>query len=256
MKSDRRRRWSGLCGLMIIIFGACTPAATVSPAKMEIESRQAIVVRAADWNASTAVLQAYEREAGGSSWVAVGKKIPVVIGRNGMGWGAGLHRGGDVKSGPVKREGDGRSPAGIFLLGSAFGDDPAEMTSWIRIPYQQMTSAHRCVDDARSSSYNRIVDAGRVKPDWSSCEEMRRKDDLYRLGIVVDHNANPVIPGRGSCIFLHVLSGSSQGTAGCTAMDREDLEMLLLWLVPEARPVLVQLPEEEYARLRERWDLP
>jgi len=254
MKNDWKRKWCGLYGLLMIFSCAGAPAVNVPPAKMA--SRQAIVVKTAGWNASEAVLQAYERESEYSSWVAVGRKIPVVAGRNGMGWGDGLHQAGDAKSGPVKREGDGRAPAGIFRLGSAFGYDRAEMTSWIRIPYKQMTAAHRCVNDVHSIYYNRIVDAGQVRPDWSSSEEMLRRDNLYHLGIVVDHNVDPVASGRGSCIFLHVWEGPARGTSGCTAMDKEDLELLLLWLLPEAGPVLVQLPEAEYAKIRDVWGLP
>jgi len=254
MENDLRRRWRVIYGLLMIFFSACAPALTVPPVKME--SRQAIVVRTADWNVSAAVLQAYEKEVESSSWVAVGKKIPAVVGRNGLGWGAGLHPRADEKSGPAKKEGDGKAPAGIFRLGSAFGYDPSEMTGWIRIPYQQMTATQQCVDDVQSIYYNRIVDAGQVEADWSSYEEMRRKDDLYRWGIVVDYNVDPVVTGRGSCIFLHVWEGPAQGTAGCTAMDTEDIKMLLRWLNPEAGPVLVQLPEEEYARLRDALNLP
>jgi len=254
METDLRWRWLGISGLLLISLIACPAVTTVYPAK--IEPRQAIVVRTADWDASAAVLQAYEGGEKGSSWVAVGKKIPAVVGRNGLGWGAGLQPGGNAKSGPEKKEGDGKAPAGIFRLGFAFGYEPAERTEWIRIPYRQLTAAHQCVDDASSSHYNRIVDAGQVEADWSSYEEMRRKDDLYRWGIVVDYNVDPVVTGRGSCIFLHVWEGPAQGTAGCTAMDTEDIKMLLRWLNPEAGPVLVQLPEEEYARLRDALNLP
>jgi D-alanyl-D-alanine dipeptidase len=112
------------------------------------------------------------------------------------------------------------------------------------------------VDDSRSLYYNRIVDATLVRPDWSSSEEMLRKDMLYRFGIVIEHNVNPVIAGRGSCIFLHIWEGAKNGTSGCTAISVEDMEMLLLWLIPEAKPILVQLPDEEYTRVRKAWDLP
>ncbi len=243
-----------ISGLLIFILCSCTPAVTVP--SLKIDSNQAVVVKTADWNTSVAVLQAYERETKDSSWVAVGKKIPAVIGRNGLGWGSGLHPMAEVKSGPIKKEGDEKAPAGVFRLSSAFGYDPVEMNAWLRMPYRQLTSASRCVDDSLSSQYNRIVDANLVKQDWSSSEEMLRKDILYRLGIVIDHNANPVMAGEGSCIFLHIWGGAMKGTSGCTAVSSEDLEMLLLWLIPEAKPILVQLPEEEYLRVRIAWDLP
>jgi len=254
MENKHRQRGIVLFGLLLIFWSARATVATESPANLD--PRQAVVVRTADWNASAAVLQAYERGAKGSSWVAVGKKIPAVVGRNGLGWGVGLHPRAAEKSGPVKKEGDGKAPAGIFRLRSAFGYDPAASTEEIRIPYQQMTATHQCVDDMHSIYYNRIVDAGQVKPNWSSYEEMRRKDDLYRFGVVVDHNLHPVVAGRGSCIFLHTWERPVQGTSGCTAMEMDDLKRLLRWLNPDARPVLVQLPEEEYARLREAWNLP
>ena len=254
MKNDRKRWWSEMYILLMLFLSGCAPAITASPAK--IEARQAVVVKTADWNASTAVLQAYEKEREGSFWVAVGKKIPVVIGRNGLGWGVGLHQRVGAKSGPIKKEGDEKSPAGVFLISSAFGYDPPEMMTWVRIPYQQATANHQCVDDVHSTYYNRIVDVGKVKPDWSSSEAMLRNDHLYHIGATVDHNTHPVVRGSGSCIFLHAWEGPAKGTSGCTAMDSEDLEMLILWLVPEAKPVLIQLPEEEYAFMQESLGLP
>jgi D-alanyl-D-alanine dipeptidase len=64
------------------------------------------------------------------------------------------------------------------------------------------------------------------------------------------------VAGRGSCIFLHIWAGPSKGTAGCTAMPQPRLETLLRWLDAKKRPLLVQLPEAVYARLRDAWRLP
>jgi D-alanyl-D-alanine dipeptidase len=85
---------------------------------------------------------------------------------------------------------------------------------------------------------------------------MRRADDLYRWGILVDHNANPPVAGGGSCIFMHIWRGPGQPTVGCTAMAQADLELLLGWLDPERKPLLVQLPATQYQKLRHRWNLP
>ena len=101
-----------------------------------------------------------------------------------------------------------------------------------------------------------MVDARQIKADWRSYEIMRRQDDQYRLGIVVEHNADPVVPGQGSCIFLHVWAGSGIGTSGCTAMAAENLEEILHWLDPQAHPVLIQLPEAVYSHYRKSWALP
>jgi L,D-peptidoglycan transpeptidase YkuD (ErfK/YbiS/YcfS/YnhG family) len=50
---------------------------------------------------------------------------------------------------------------------------------------------------------------------------------------VIDYNAHPIVPGRGSAIFLHVAVGA---TAGCVSLPEPRLVRLLRWLRPSARP--------------------
>jgi D-alanyl-D-alanine dipeptidase len=85
---------------------------------------------------------------------------------------------------------------------------------------------------------------------------MRDVGDPYRLGIVVEHNTDPREPGGGSCIFMHIWKGADTGTSGCTAMTIANIQALLAWLNPDDEPVLVQLPEAEYERLKKNWQLP
>lgn len=216
---------------------------------------QSIVVTTESWDDRRASLQRFARNDPSSSWKPVGKKMKAVVGRNGLGWGRGLHTPapGD---GPVKREGDGRAPAGIFRLGRAFGYAAAERVSWIRISYRQSLAGDRCVDDPASPLYNRIVDTAEIRRSWKSDEEMLRKDDQYRLGIFIGHNTDPVSAGSGSCIFLHIWKKEGAGTAGCTAVSKEDIVELLRWLDPTASPVLIQMPRREYERLRKDRQLP
>jgi D-alanyl-D-alanine dipeptidase len=249
--------YGGILISLIFLISFSVPANAWTSSSV---SRQALVVKTANWKAHQGSLQCYERSSTNETWKAVGEAIPVVVGRNGLGWGVGLHPGADTEAprdnGPEKREGDGRAPAGIFRLSSAFGYVPAKEASGIKMPYMQATPSLRCVDDAQSHYYNRIVDSALIKPDWKSAEEMRRVDDQYQLGIVVDHNANPVIPGRGSCIFIHIWKGPDAGTAGCTAMSQDNMERLLRWLDPSANPVLIQFPEGTCRKLQTAWDLP
>ena len=94
-----------------------------------------------------------------------------------------------------------------------------------------------------SRRYNLVVERSGVgEVDWKSSERMREVSG-YRWGLVVEHNANPAVAGRGSCIFLHVWAGPDKGTAGCTAMAQPNLEELLRWLDAKKRPALVQLTE-------------
>ena len=63
-------------------------------------------------------------------------------------------------------------------------------------------------------------------------------EDLYRPGLqhlgVIDFNAHPVVPGRGSGIFLHA---ATDATLGCVSLHSRARE-LLRWLDPEARPLI------------------
>lgn len=208
-------------------------------------AKQLVLVTTPDWNATQGTLQRYEKHL--LRWRAVGPPIPIVVGRTGLAWGRGLH---PPMNGPQKEEGDGKSPAGIFEIGTSFGF--ASSAGW-KLPYLQLRDTTECVDDAQSTFYNQIVERTALS-DWKSSEKMRAIPQ-YEWGAFVSHNTPPH-PGSGSCIFLHIWSGPASHTTGCTAMGREDLLTLLGWLDPKLTPRLVQLPRSEYARLRREWSLP
>lgn len=231
-------------GLMLMLTLATQPPG----------ARQLVLVKTDSWESVSGELRRYER--GRIGWIAVGDPIPVVVGRHGMAWGRGLNRPDPLRV-PIKREGDGKSPAGVFRLGSAFGYATVKEAKWVKLPYAMAGPTIECVDDAKSAHYNQVLDRSRVPaPDWSSSERMRRQDELYRWGVVVDHNAAPAEAGAGSCIFIHIWEGPGVGTSGCTAMEAARVEELLRWLDPKKGPILVQLPADEYTRLRGKWRLP
>jgi D-alanyl-D-alanine dipeptidase len=222
-------------------------------------ARQMLVVTTADWDAVPGHLQRFERVRPDQRWKPVGAPVAIVVGKNGMGWGAGLAA---VKTprvpgrtDPAKKEGDGKSPAGVFGIGAAFGTS-AEPLAGLRLSYTPLTPTIECVDDPGSRSYNRIVDRATVTPDWSSSEHMAGETEAYHWGAVIEHNASPIVPGVGSCVFLHIWSGPTLGTAGCTAMEQDQLEPILTWLDPTATPILVQLPQAQYNKLKKPWGLP
>ena len=119
------------------------------------KSQQMVLVTTKDWNAVQGKLQRYERSSG-KNWKAVGGEFAVVIGKNGMAWGTGLHE--PSKKEPIKREGDGKSPAGVFVLSSVFGFAPKEEAAFLKLPYTHVTESTECVDDVKSNHYNRVVD--------------------------------------------------------------------------------------------------
>ncbi|MGZ8830661.1 MAG: L,D-transpeptidase family protein [Thermoanaerobaculia bacterium] len=219
----------------LFVLAACSMAHD-APDDPLAGSRQALIVVTEAAGVTSGTLHRWERGADGGRWREVGAEVPVVVGRKG------------VAPDGEKREGDGRSPGGAYSLGTAFG---FAGSADFRVSYRQLRSTTECVDDSASHYYNQIVDRDEVPAvDWSSSEKMRAVDQ-YRWGIVVNYNTPPA-PQRGSCIFLHIWSGPSSTTAGCTAMRQEDLETVLRWLDPAANPRLVQLTRHDSVRLTAR----
>lgn len=227
--------------------------ALLGAAPVPVESRQMLLCLATTWDAPRATLKFYERRDARSPWRLRDGPQDVSLGRAGLAWGRGLHP--SVESGPTKREGDGRAPAGVFELRGVTGYAPGPLPG-SRLPYRQAGPTLRCVDDPASRHYNSVVDEAVTPKDWSSAEDMRRADELYRLTVWVGHNDAPAVPGAGSCIFLHLRRAQDAATAGCTALDGAALERLLVQLDAAAHPVLVQLPLPEWRRLRDAWALP
>jgi D-alanyl-D-alanine dipeptidase len=222
-------------------------------------STQLVVVTTSGWDAAEGRLQRYRRSSPGKHWKPVDETINVVVGKKGLAWGAGVASADVLRlpgaADPVKKEGDSKAPAGVFRLSSSFGYAEERLQGW-KMPYINLSPTVECVDDSASQFYNRVVDRTHVAADWNSSEHMLRSDNLYRWGIIVDHNADPAKAGDGSCIFLHIWRGPGQGTVGCTAMPEEQLKAILRWLDPKRKPVLVQLPDAEYKRLRAKLNLP
>jgi D-alanyl-D-alanine dipeptidase len=225
--------------------GVGSPAEHRNPISADCE--QLLLVRSASWSASAGLAQRYERSRQSSPWRAVGEPLQINLGRNGMAWGRGLQQ---PERGPLKREGDLRTPAGVFALGPLFGyaqKPPAGADP--SFTYIHIHAGTECVEAPQSPLYNRIVASG-------SKSSMLRADGVFQLGFVIEQNAPEAIPGAGSCVFFHVQRGQAQATSGCTSASLADLESVVSWLKPELKPLIVQLPEAEYRRLRDEWTLP
>lgn len=247
------RRAFALALLALGLAAALAPQGARAQGPGLEDSTQAILVTAATWDSRRAEMRLFERSPGGK-WRQAGKAMTAEIGKNGLAWGRGLTAaGGD---GPVKREGDGKAPAGVFRLGPAFGY-AAEGSRRLKIGYIRLTDSHECVDDSASPRYNTVFDsAGVAEKGWKSSERMLRPDGQYRIGVIVGHNVAPVTPGAGSCIFLHVREAAGAYTSGCTALPLKDMERVAAWLDASKNPVLVQLPAGERAAFAARHATP
>jgi len=133
----------------------------------------------------------------------------------------------------AKREGDGCTPYGMYRIGLAFGYEPDCQT---RMPYLQMGADDIWVDDPAAPDYNRP--AKRSTTTAKSFEYMRRQDDLYQCGLVVDYNTNPVVPGLGSAIFIHFWGRPFRSTAGCLGLSKKHLAAVLGFLDPARSPCI------------------
>ena len=182
--------------------------------------RQLIIVTPK--NNLTAELNAYQKY--GTKWVMVSfSPIPTVVGKNG------------IVNPRGKFEGDKKTPAGLYPLGMAFGSLPLSL----RYDYQQTTAEDKFIDDPKSSDYNHWV---RGETRAVSYEEMLRKDGIYNIGIVINYNMNPVVPGKGSAIFMHIWYGPQIPTTGCVAMDEKNLRKLVMWLNKKDKPYILIKP--------------
>ncbi len=225
---ERKRLLSFICILAGIVLSAVllpvSAAAWVdlSPDVKEQlgSSSQVILVENMDPSSFSATVHMLEKQNG--AWQNAFPPFGAVIGKNGF------------AAFGTKREGDGRTPSGVFSLGTAFGYEPYLAAKW---PYRQAAADDLWVDDPRADDYNRWVKKGQTKA--ASFEHLRREDDLYRYGLVVEYNTNPVVKGRGSAIFFHIWKGRTEPTLGCVAMPERDMLRLLRWLDPAAKPLVV-----------------
>lgn len=138
----------------------------------------------------------------------LGRRFPCAVGRGGIG--------------EKRAEGDGVTPLGSHAIEQVrFRPDRAAYRGGL--PARGIGCRDGWSDDPDDPDYNRLV----LRPHPFSHEAMRRPDGMYDLVAVLDWNRAPVVPGRGSAIFLHVWRGPRRPTAGCIAFRRRDLEWIL-----------------------------
>jgi len=194
------------------------------------ETEQLTVVFPVRPDSTQGVVYLFDRRADG--WSLQAGPLPSVVGRNGFA------RPGE------KREGDGRTPAGLFPLEFAFGYATSIAT---KMPYRQATDDDLWVDDVNSKDYNQWVKRGQTNA--SSFEEMKLGDHRYRYGLATGYNRHPVVAGLGSAIFIHVWKEEGISTSGCVALAETDLVAILEWLDPGKNPMVLMGRQRDLALL-------
>jgi L,D-peptidoglycan transpeptidase YkuD (ErfK/YbiS/YcfS/YnhG family) len=206
---------------VLAIAAAWASALTCSaPAAVPAGSTQLVTVTASAYGTTTASLELWERR--GTCWRRVGGPWRAWLGRSGLS----AH----------KHEGDGATPAGTFRLGDTMygiAPDPG-----VNGAYHRLVCGDWWDEDVRSPTYNafRHVACGTHPAFGGDSEALWRIAPQYRYFTVIEYNAQPPVPGRGSAIFLHVSAG--RPTAGCVSLPEAQLVQVLRWLRPAARPVV------------------
>lgn len=135
---------------------------------------------------------------------------------------------GGVKPAADKREGDGASPLGTWPIRRLLYRPDKTPPPKTGLPVHPIQPNEGWCDAPEDPGYNRPVKL----PYAASHERLWRDDDVYDLVLVLGHNDDPVTPGMGSAIFLHLTRPERTPTEGCVALDRPDL----LDMLAQARP--------------------
>lgn len=183
-------------------------------------AQQLVTVVAADKRATSATLRLWRKT--GDCWAPASGSWPAHVGRNGLS--------------ANRHEGDKTTPMGIFGFQRVmYGVAP---NPGVRYAYHRIVCGDWWVEDPRSPYYNRFrhVPCGSKPPFRTTSEDMSRSPTAYRHLAVIDFNTHPIVPGRGSGIFLHVSTG--RPTLGCVSLPRAQLVRTLRWLDPAASPLI------------------
>ncbi len=227
---------------------------------MPADCEQAIIGMAKGWDNSHVVLSLVEKNSKGQ-WVRVLGPYAGRLGKNGLVWGLGLHQ--NPKNARTKKEGDGRSPAGIFRVGGLWTTTNTPVKRHRSIPEVRVTAADLWVSDvSQPKLYNRYIRLPHAaRTPWEIKERMRLNDYPHSIKMLICHNTEetpgrPVV-GAGSSIFFHIWRRSGQSaTLGCTTMDEKVLRAFIAYLNPKKKPVYILLTNKEYMKYRKDWRLP
>ncbi len=138
-----------------------------------------------------------------------GTALPATYGRGGLA--------------PDKREGDLKTPVGLFPMRCCYYRPDRMEAPLTGLPVVALSSSDGWCDDPADARYNQHV----TLPYSGRHETLWRDDAIYDLIIPLGYNDNPVTPGKGSAIFLHLMRDDGVGTEGCIALQRADLLALL-----------------------------
>lgn len=186
--------------------------------------RQLILASAQPTDGVTTLTVCYERGADRTFYPVFGlDRLQGFVGKSGI-----MHD---------RRRNTNTSPAGLWAIGTAFGNEaPPE---GLKLPWRQVTPNSDWVCDEQSPYFNtwQERDDPNLIPWSDDVEHLEDYPTQYAWACVIDFNRPPdVVPDRGCAIFLHC---ARTGTGGCVGLRREDMLSVLQWLDAEKNPYIL-----------------
>jgi len=121
-----------------------------------------------------------------------------------------------------KKEGDKKTPKGIFSLGPLFYRRDKNKTPYTKIKKIIITKKMGWCDDSNHKKYNKLIKITKgIKH-----EKMFRSDNKYDFLIPINYNTHKPKRNKGSAIFIH-LTKDYKKTLGCIALKKNDFLILL-----------------------------
>jgi L,D-peptidoglycan transpeptidase YkuD (ErfK/YbiS/YcfS/YnhG family)/predicted deacylase len=130
-----------------------------------------------------------------------------------------------------KREGDKRTPIGVFPLRYGLFDPRAVPDFPRDLAFPFVPASEEMIWEEEGPNYNRLVlAAGKERLD----ERLTRKRAEPLFDVIVPIGFNDAVPeaGRGSALFIHAARADMRGTAGCIAVPRDQILELARRLRP------------------------
>ena len=173
-------------------------------------AEQMLIVAAFSEDATDAWISLHEKQSDGS-WHMI-MTSPGFIGKNGLG---------------KTREGDAKTPTGVFHFNRAFGiaDDPG-----CSIPYVKVDEdAYWSGDPREGYHYNELVsikDLPGLDLESGDSEHIIDYPYHYQYCLNISYNEEGT-PGLGSAIFLHCLAPAKPFTGGCVSVPEDHMRYVM-----------------------------
>ena len=121
-----------------------------------------------------------------------------------------------------KVEGDKKTPMGTYSLGELFVRTDRIKNLKTKYKFIPIKKYMAWSDDPNDLEYNQLIETKNYHK-----ESLYRDDNIYNLILTINYNTNPVIPNKGSAIFLHVSTNDYKPTNGCIAINANDFIEIL-----------------------------